>query len=117
MGIEWRDLLIASTLPPEINAQRRRAASLLWQGARGAIEAWRPAADPDALLLYAEVLEILGKTRKGTASKVKTIALGTFAYSLDLSDFGSLHAAYTYIKARNNPTCACAMCAYHHPTG
>lgn len=76
--------------------ERKRATVLLWQGAVSGIEDWLPDASTDVSAegLYSEVMAILGKPRKGDASKIKTVALATKNHGLMLSLYPNLSKAY-----------------------
>lgn len=75
---------------------RKRASTLLWQGAQTGIEEWLPNASDDVNGegLYNEVINILGKARKGDASKIKTVAVAVKNKGLVLSSFPNLSKAY-----------------------
>jgi hypothetical protein len=94
----WREALhrSASLLDRSVKA-RKQASSLLWDGAQTGIEEWLPGADTDVSgeNLYNEVLGILGKPRKGDASKIRTVALAVKDHGLVLSVHPNLSKAYT----------------------
>lgn len=75
---------------------RKQASSLLWTGAQTAIEEWLPNGDDDVSgeNLYNEVLDILGKPRKGDASKVRTVAVAVKDHGLVLTIHPNLSKAY-----------------------
>jgi hypothetical protein len=93
----WQDALAqSSTLLDRSTKARKRASSLLWMGAQTGIEQWLPTADTDVSgeNLYGEVLAILGKSRKGDASKIKTVALAVKDHGLVLTMHDNLSKAY-----------------------
>jgi hypothetical protein len=94
----WQEHLAQSaTLLDRSTKARKRASSLLWQGAREAIEGWLPkraAKDVSGERLYGEVLDVLGKPRKGDASKIRTVALAVKDHGLVLSVHPNLSKAY-----------------------
>lgn len=75
---------------------KKKAGILLWQGAQSAIEVWTDEADndPNAEGLASELLGIMGNSRKGDVSKIKTVALATRNNGLRLDDFPNLSKAY-----------------------
>lgn len=93
----WQDhLQQSSTLLTRSTNARKRASALLWQGAQEGIETWLPNSDDDVSGegLYAEVMEALGTSRKGDASKIKTVALAVKEHNLVLATFPNLSKAY-----------------------
>lgn len=93
----WQSVLQRSaTLFDKSAGERKRATALLWQGAQSGIEDWLPNASDDVSAegLYADVLDILGKPRKGDASKIKTVALAAKNNGLVLSLYPNLSKAY-----------------------
>lgn len=94
----WQDNLNKSVVFGERSEKAKKAAGVaLWRGAQQAIETWMPTSTTDtgAEGLYSEVLEIMGTSRKGDASKIKTVAVAVREHSLDLSTFKNLSGAYT----------------------
>lgn len=78
-------------------SDRKRASTLLWTGAQAAIGEWaedKSATDVHAEVLYADVLDIMGTSRKGDVSKIKTVALAVRNKGLVLSTFANLSKAY-----------------------
>lgn len=75
---------------------RKQASNLLWEGAKAGIESWLPEADNDVSAegLYTEIMDLLGKPRKGDASKIKTVALAAKNNGLVLSIYPNLSKAY-----------------------
>lgn len=116
---KWREFLETSAEHHALGKDaRREAGRYLWLGAKAAIKAWRPSSDPTADRLYRNTLIAMGGARKGCASKIKTVALATVAYGLDVNAYGSLGAAYTAahrmglgLEADPDPICTC-LC--HH---
>jgi hypothetical protein len=93
----WQEALQRSaTLLDRSTKARKQASTLLWTGAQTAIEEWLPNSDTDVSgeNLYNEVLDILGKPRKGDASKVKTVALAVKDHGLVLTIHPNLSKAY-----------------------
>lgn len=93
----WQEHLAQSaTLLDRSAKARKRASSLLWQGAQEGIANWLPDSDTDRSgeSLYNEVLDILGKPRKGDASKIRTVALAVKEHGLVLSVHPNLSKAY-----------------------
>lgn len=77
-----------------ITALRRQAGVYLWAGARALIDDWNSDIDPDADLLYHSALDAVGKNRKSSASKIKTVALATRDFDLHPDCYGNLNEAY-----------------------
>lgn len=75
---------------------RQKAGALLWQGATSAIADWASdkSRDKSGEDLYAEILGLLGESRKGDASKIKTVALAVRNKGLDLGLYNNLSKAY-----------------------
>jgi hypothetical protein len=93
----WQESLQKSSNLLDRSAKARKtASSLLWKGAQAGIEAWLPGAQTDVSgeNLYAEVIEALGRARKGDASKIRTVAVAVRNNGLDLSTFPNLSKAY-----------------------
>jgi hypothetical protein len=93
----WQEALQRSAnLLDRSTKARKQASSLLWTGAQTAIEEWLPGADTDVSgeNLYNEVLDILGKPRKGDASKVRTVAVAVKDHGLVLTIHPNLSKAY-----------------------
>jgi hypothetical protein len=119
---QWRALLEQST-QAHLTGQRAKqdSARLLWLGAKAAVKAWRPSTDPTGERLYRRTLIALGGSRKGSASKIKTVALATVEYDLNLDAYGSLNGAYQAAQRLAcgeetdlPPICYCPHCTYHH---
>lgn len=72
-----------------------KGGTLLWQGTQEAYEAWDASKDEDGTGLYESVKGALGESRKGDASKIRTVALAAKAGKIDLDDYDSLSKAYT----------------------
>lgn len=116
----WQVLLEDSAKHHAIGKDaRREAGKLLWLGCKAAIKSWKPSTDPTGMRLYHRTLTALGGHRKSAASKIKTVALATVEYGLDLDAYGSLNAAYgaAYRMALGSetdidPVCTCT-CAHH----
>jgi hypothetical protein len=99
---DWRSTLKRSAdLKIKAGDEGKKASRLLWDGAKSAITEWVPDSDTDAggEGLYVEVMTALGgKTRKGDASKVKTVALAVKNNGLVLSAYPNLFKAYGEAK-------------------
>lgn len=91
----WQETLAKSATLFDRSAQGRKSATaLLWKGAVGAIEAWEPDTDVSAEGLYNDVKTALGESRKGDASKIKTVALAVKNNGLVLGVYPNLSKAY-----------------------
>jgi hypothetical protein len=93
----WQESLAqSSTLLDRSTKARKRASALLWTGAQVGIEEWMPNSDTDVSgeNLYNEVLNILGRPRKGDASKIRTVAVAVKDHGLILSVHPNLSKAY-----------------------
>lgn len=93
----WQDTLKKSTqILDRSTAARKQASNLLWTGAQEAIEEWLPTSDTDVSAegLRSDVLDALGTSRKGDASKIVTVALATNEHGLVLSQYPNLSKAY-----------------------
>lgn len=93
----WQNDLVTSVLLVERMAKDKvKAGALLWKATRAAIAGWMDQSDVDVYgeNLYADVLDIMGTSRKGDASKIKTVALAHKDKGLDLDAFASLSKAY-----------------------
>lgn len=91
----WQETLHkSSVLLDRSTAGRKKASSLLWQGAMIGIEGWDQSTDANGEGLYNEVLTALGKSRKGDASKIRTVALAVANNGLVLASFPNLSKAY-----------------------
>lgn len=94
----WQDTLSKSAALFERSGKARtRASAMLWEGAQVAINDWMDGgsdSDVHGEVLYADVMDVLGKPRKGDASKVKTVALAVKNNGLVLSVYPNLSKAY-----------------------
>lgn len=93
----WQETLTQSAhLFERAGKSRKRASELLWQGAQAGIESWMPNSDTDvsAESFGQEVTDLLGKARKGDASKIKTVALAVRNHGLILAMHPNLSKAY-----------------------
>src|SRR6478609_10975485 len=95
-GTWQHDLHESSTLLDRAGKAKTRASNLLWNGATEGINQWLPNSSDDvnAESLYSDVIEALGKARKGDASKIKTVALAVRNNGLVLATFPNLSKAY-----------------------
>jgi hypothetical protein len=75
---------------------KKRASVLLWQGSTSAIAEWETQSDTDVNGegLAADLLIIMGTSRKGDVSKIKTVALAVRNNGLDTGRFPNLSKAY-----------------------
>lgn len=94
----WKDTLTKSaSLLNKSEKDRKNATVLLWTGAKEAVADWLVNSDDDVQgeNLYNEAMDALGgKTRKGDASKIKTVALAVKNQGLLLGQYDSLSKAY-----------------------
>jgi hypothetical protein len=93
----WQETLAKSAaLQDRVKKGSARASALLWEGAQEAINQWVPKSERDenGEKLGAAVTEALGKSRKGDASKIKTVALAVKNNGLVLSQHSNLSKAY-----------------------
>lgn len=98
----WQDSLQkASNLFTRSVKAKGTASKMLWKGAKEGIEGWLPnsATDVSGEGLYGDVIEALGTSRKGDASKIKTVAIAVRTHSLDLSAYDNLSKAYGAARA------------------
>lgn len=95
-GTWQHDLQQSTALLDRAGKAKTRATSLIWTGAKTGINEWLPksATDVGAEGFGSEVTAALGKSQKGTASKIKTVALAVREHSLDMDAFDSLSKAY-----------------------
>lgn len=92
----WQDTLNQSATLFDRSAKgRKRASALLWQGAKAAIEVWDSGTDASGENLYNELVEVMGRSRKGDASKIKTVAEASARHGLDPSAYPNLSKAYS----------------------
>lgn len=78
---------------------KKTAGLLLWDGAQAAINGWDKDADPSAEALSNEIKDVLGESRKGDVSKIKTVALAVAHKGLNMEDYLNLSRAYAAAKA------------------
>ena len=79
----------------------REGNSLVWLGGAAAIADVTSGSDYDGIALYEQLLGALGQPRKGTASKLRTVADAVVEHGLDTSEHKSLAAAYNAARALN----------------
>lgn len=94
---KWQDTLATSVKKAEQGAKYKKlAGQLLWDGAQAAITEWIDGADSDdeGEQLQADVNEAMGNSRKGDASKIKTVALAVVGSGLVLAEYDNLSKAY-----------------------
>lgn len=93
----WQDTIVKSAvLKSRAEAGDKKAGELLWAGAQEGINDWLPNSGEDVSAegLYAELITLMGKTRKGDASKIAKVAVAVKEKGLALSQFSSLSRAY-----------------------
>lgn len=94
----WQETLDkAGRLFAKSEGDKKKAGTLLWNGAQSAIEDWvsgDAATDGDGTGLYEQVRDLLGVSRKGDANKVKTVAIAVRDHNLDTAQFPNLSRAY-----------------------
>lgn len=91
----WGDLLQKSTtLKERAGKASKQSGEFLWSGAKAAISDWDRAADSSGEALYEDVKEALGESRRGDASKIKTVALAVAGMGLDIEEHPNLSKAY-----------------------
>ena len=98
----WQETLTkAATLAKRSDDAKKKATTLLWEGAQEGITQWLPGSDDDvsAEALYSEVIDLLGKPRKGDASKIKTVAVAVKTKGLVMSVYPSLTQAYNEARS------------------
>ena len=91
----------AGDLAARTSKEKKKAGILLWDGAQAAIAAWDKAADPGAEVLAEELKAVLGDSRKGDVSKIKTVALAVAHKGLHPSDYPNLSKAYAAARAKS----------------
>lgn len=98
----WQDTLSTAITTAEKGKEyAAKARGLVWEGAKGAISEWDGGADDTGEALYDDIKSVMGESRKGTASKIKTVALASLA-GLDLNEYPSLSKAFTAARAMLN---------------
>lgn len=94
----WQHSLKESTnLKERAGKANKRSSNLLWSGSVTAIEDWLEEDaddDSDGEGLYNEVIKYLGRSRKGDASKIKTVAVAVRNNGLQTGEFENLSKAY-----------------------
>jgi hypothetical protein len=93
----WQDTIVKSAVLKERAAKGdAKAGELLWSGAQQGITDWLPESDEDASAegLYNTLLTLMGKARKGDASKITKVALAVKDAGLTMSSYTSLSRAY-----------------------
>jgi hypothetical protein len=93
----WQATLHRSSVLFDKSAgDRKRASTLLWQGGQAAIAEWETKASTDvnAEVLAADLLDIMGTSRKGDVSKIKTVALAVRNHGLVIALYPNLSKAY-----------------------
>lgn len=91
---KWEKALQESTkLKAEAGTRNAKSGKLLWSGAVGAIKDWMQTSD-DGEELYNQTKAALGDSRKGDASKIRTVGDAVRNHGLDTKEFKSLAQAY-----------------------
>lgn len=98
----WAETLRAAARKLDTAAvTAREGNSLVWLGGAAAIADVTSGSDYDGIAFYEQVLGALGQPRKGTASKLRTVADAVVEHGLDTSEHKSLAAAYNAARALN----------------
>lgn len=98
----WQDSIVKSAILKErAHKGDVKAGELLWSGAQEGINDWLPNSDDDASAenLYQELLTLMGKARKGDASKIAKVAVAVKDKGLVLSSYTNLSKAYAAARA------------------
>lgn len=94
----WQESIVQSgVLKARAEGADKKAGELLWAGAQEGINAWLPESEQDASAegLYNEVIGLMGRARKGDASKIAKVAVAVKDKGLSLSSFTTLSRAYS----------------------
>ena len=98
----WAETLRAAARKLDTAAvTAREGNSLVWLGGAAAIADVTSGSDYDGIAFYEQLLGALGQPRKGTASKLRTVADAVIEHGLDTSEHKSLAAAYNAARALN----------------
>lgn len=98
----WAETLRAAARKLDTAAvTAREGNSLVWLGGAAAIADVTSGSDYDGTAFYEQLLGALGQPRKGTASKLRTVADAVVEHGLDTSEHKSLAAAYNAARALN----------------
>ena len=98
----WAETLRAAARKLDTAAvTAREGNSLVWLGGAAAIADVTSGSDYDGIAFYEQLLGALGQPRKGTASKLRTVADAVVEHWLDTSEHKSLAAAYNAARALN----------------
>ena len=98
----WAETLRAAARKLDTAAvTAREGNSLVWLGGAAAIADVTSGSDYDGIAFYEQLLGALGQPRKGTASKLRTVADAVVEHGLDTSEHKSLAAAYNAARALN----------------
>ncbi len=86
----------ASRLYKRAEGANKRASTMLWDGAKEAIEDWSAKSEDDvnAEALSHRLLVIMGTSRKGDVSKIKKVAVAVRTKGLATENFPNLSKAY-----------------------
>lgn len=96
-GTWQHSLVVAGRLLDRISGDRKKSSQYLWSATTDAIEDWlNDKADTDVHgeHFYADLLDILGVSRKGDVSKMRTVALAVANNGLVTSQWPNLSKAY-----------------------
>ena len=98
----WAETLRAAARKLDTAAvTAREGNSLVWLGGAAAIADVTSGSDYDGIAFYEQLIGALGQPRKGTASKLRTVADAVVEHGLDTSEHKSLAAAYNAARALN----------------
>ena len=98
----WAETLRAAARKLDTAAvTAREGNSLVWLGGAAAIADVTSGSDYDGTAFYEQLLGALGQPRKGTSSKLRTVADAVVEHGLDTSEHKSLAAAYNAARALN----------------
>lgn len=99
----WQESLQKSSTSLARSASAKKTASiLLWKGATEGINDWlvnHAEEDATAEGLFERVCTALGRSRKGDASKIRSVAVAVRTKGLDLNEFPNLSQAYSKATA------------------
>lgn len=98
----WQATIVQSAaIKKRGDAAAAKAGTLLWTGAQAGVTDWLGGAaeeDGSGEGLYNELVSLMGKSRRGDANKIKTVAIAAKNDGLVLSTFPSLNKAYNEAK-------------------
>lgn len=94
----WQESIVKSALlKSRAEAGDKKAGELLWAGAQQGIVDWLPDSGEDVSAegLYQTLLTLMGKARKGDASKIAKVAVAVKDAGLTMANYTSLSRAYS----------------------